>query len=188
MALNFTDLKKGAIFQMDGVPYKVVDYQHTMKGRGSSSVNVKIRNLIDGKVSDKTFKGSENIDSADITSRPVQFLYADGSQCHFMDSQNYDQFQLGEAQMEDKKGYLVEGASTTGLFFEGQLISIELPKNLPLKVIYAEDAVRGDTSTAVTKDATLETGLTIKVPSFIKQGDVVSVDTTTGAYRERVKD
>ena len=187
MALNFTDLKKGAIFQMDGVPYKVVEYQHTMKGRGSSSVSVKIRNLVDGKVLDKTFKGSENIDNADITSRLVQYLYSDGSQHHFMDSKNYEQFHLSEAQMGNKKDYLVEGANTTGLFFESQLISIELPKNLPLKVTYTEAAVRGDTSTAVTKDAKLETGLVVKVPAFIKQGDVVSVDTTIGAYRERVK-
>ncbi|MEX1059143.1 MAG: elongation factor P [Candidatus Saccharimonadales bacterium] len=187
MALNFTDLKKGTIFQMDGVPYKVVEYQHTMKGRGSSSISVKIRNLIDGKVLDKTFKGSENLDRADVTSRPVQYLYSGGGHYHFMDTENYEQFSLSEAQMEDKKNYLTEGANTTGQFFDGRLISIELPKNLPLKVTYTEGAVRGDTSTAVTKNATLETGVSIKVPSFIKQGDTISVDTTTGAYRERVK-
>jgi elongation factor P len=187
MALNFTDLKKGTIFQMDGVPYKVIEYTHKMMGRGSSTVSVKIRNLIDDKVLDKTFKGSENIDRADVTSRPVQYLYADGGQFHFMDSENYEQYSLRETQMEDKKGYLTEGANTTGQFFDGRLISIELPKNLPLKVTYAEDAVRGDTSTAVTKNATLETGLVVKVPAFIKQGDVISVDTATGAYRERVK-
>jgi elongation factor P len=172
---------------MDGVPYKVVDYQHTMKGRGSSSVSVKIRNLVDGKVLDKTFKGSENIDRADVTSRPVQYLYSGGSQHHFMDSQNYEQFSLTEVQMEDKKNYLKENGEATGQFFNGQLISIELPKNLPLKVTYTEGAVRGDTSTAVTKNATLETGMTIKVPAFIKQGDLISVDTTTGTYRERIK-
>ena len=187
MALNFTDLKKGTIFQMDGVPYKVIEYTHKMLGRGSSTVSVKIRNLVDGKVSDKTFKGSENIESADVTSRPVQFLYAGGGRHHFMDTENYEQSSLTEAQIEEKKNYLTEGANTTGLFFDGRLISIELPKNLPLKVTYTEDVVRGDTSNAVTKDATLETGLTVKVPAFIKQGDVVSVDTVTGAYRERIK-
>ena len=108
MALNFTDLKKGTIFQMDGVPYKVVEYTHKMLGRGSSTVSVKIRSLLDGKVLDKTFKGSENIDSAAVTSRPVQFLYADGSQYHFMDTENYEQFHLSEAQMEDKKNYLID--------------------------------------------------------------------------------
>lgn len=187
MSLSFTDLKKGTVFQMDGVPYKVVEYQHTMKGRGSSSISVKIRNLIDGKVLDKTFKGSENIDIASVTSRPVQFLYSDGNRYHFMDSKNYEQFSINEAQLEDKKSYLLDGIIVNGQFFNGQLISIELPKNVPLKVTYTENAVRGDTSTTVTKDATLETGMIIKVPGFIKQGDVVSVDTTTGSYRERVK-
>ena len=187
MALNFTDLKKGTIFQMDGVPYKVIEYTHKMMGRGSSTVSVKIRNLVDGKVMDKTFKGSENIDSADVTSRPVQYLYNGGGQYHFMDTENYEQFSLSEAQMEDKKNYLNEGANASGQFFDDRLINIELPKNLPLKVTYTEAAVRGDTSTSVTKNATLETGMTIKVPAFIKQGDVVSVDTTTGDYRERVK-
>ncbi|MBI2285510.1 elongation factor P [Candidatus Saccharibacteria bacterium] len=185
--MSFTDLKKGTIFQMDGVPYKVVEYTHKMMGRGSSTVSVKIRNLVDGKVLDKTFKGSENIDNANVTSRPVQYLYAGGDQYHFMDTENYEQFAMSEAQMEDKKNYLTEGANTTGQFFDGRLISIELPKNLPLKVTYTEGAVRGDTSTAVTKNATLESGITIKVPAFIRQGDIVSVDTTTGAYRGRVK-
>src|SRR3972149_2080610 len=99
MALNFTDLKKGTIFQLDGVPYKVLEYNHKMMGRGSSTVSVKIRNLADGKVLDKTFKGSENIDNADVTNRPVQYLYAGGGQYHFMDSENHEQFSLSEAQM-----------------------------------------------------------------------------------------
>lgn len=187
MALSFTDLKKGTIFQMDGAPYKVIEYTHKMMGRGSSSVNVKIRNLTDGKILDKTFKGSENIDSADVSSRPLQYLYNDGSYYHFMDTENYEQYSLSTAQIEDRKGYLTEGGNVTGQFFNSQLISIELPKNLPLKVTYTEEAVRGDTSTSVTKNATLETGITVRVPAFIKQGDIISVDTTTGAYRERVK-
>ncbi|HEX5394764.1 MAG TPA: elongation factor P [Candidatus Saccharimonadales bacterium] len=187
MALSFTDLKKGAIFQMDGQPYRVLEYTQKVMGRGSSKITVKICNLIDGKIVEKTFKGSEDIASADVTSRPVQFLYADGGQYHFMDTENYEQFALNAAQAEDKKGYLTEGSSSTGLFFDGRLISLELPKNLPLKVTYTEGAVRGDTSSAVTKDATLETGLVVRVPSFIKQGDLISVDTASGAYRERVK-
>lgn len=187
MALSFTDLKKGAIFQMDGQPYRVLEYTQKVMGRGSSNVTVKIRNLIDGKILDKTFKGSENIDNASITSKPVQYLYADNNQLHFMDAGNYEQFSLSAGNIEDKKGYLREGENVTAQFFNSQLINIELPKNLPLKVTYTEDAVRGDTSSAITKDATLETGLRVKVPAFIKQGDVISVDTTTGAYRERVK-
>ncbi|HSX18202.1 MAG TPA: elongation factor P [Candidatus Saccharimonadales bacterium] len=187
MALNYTDLKKGTIFQMDGVPYKVLEYTQKVMGRGSSNVNVKIRNLIDGKILDKTFKGSENIDSASVTNRPMQHLYNDAGGYHFMDTENYEQFSLSSVNMEDKKGYMSEGDVVTAQFFDSQLINIELPKNLPLKVTYTEDAVRGDTSTAITKNATLETGLVVKVPAFIKQGDVISVDTTTGAYRAREK-
>ncbi len=187
MAFSFTDLKKGTIFQLDGVPYKVLDYKHTMMGRGSSSVSVKIRNLVDGKILDKTFKGSEDIDSASVTSRPVQYLYQAGGQYHFMDTKNYEQFSLSADNIEDKKGYLKEGDEVTAQFFDRRLINIELPKNVPLKVNYAEEAVRGDTSTAVTKNATLETGLMLKVPAFIKAGDIISVDTTSGTYRERKK-
>lgn len=188
MSLSITELKKGTIFQMDGAPYKVLDYKHTMMGRGSSTVSVKIRNLADGKVLDKTFKGSEDIDSASVISRPVQYLYSDGGQYHFMDTENYEQFSLDAAYMADKKGYLKEGDNVSAQFFNGQIINVELPKNVPLKVTYTANAVRGDTSTAITKDATLETGIKVKVPAFIKQGDIISVDTANGTYRTRVKD
>ncbi|MEX2006743.1 MAG: elongation factor P [Candidatus Saccharimonadales bacterium] len=187
MAFAITDLKKGTVFALDGVPYKVMEYSHKVMGRGSSTVDVKIRSLIDGKVLDKTFRGNEQIEAANLSSRPLQYLYQDNEQFHFMDSQNYEQFNLVAADVEGKGDYLKEGDEVQAQFFNGRIINIELPKNLPLKVTYTEDAVRGDTSTAVTKNVTLETGLTIKVPGFIKQGDMISVDTTTGAYRERIK-
>src|SRR3982751_3289195 len=101
MALSITDLKKGTIFQLDGVPYKVVDYKQKVMGRGGSIVNVRIKSLIDGKVLDRTMKGTEQIDSADISNRPVQYLYSDGGQSHFMDSQTYEQFTLPASVMED---------------------------------------------------------------------------------------
>ena len=187
MSLSITDLKKGTIFQLDGMPYKVLDYSQKVMGRGGSIVNVRVKSLLDGKVRDKTFRGSERLHSADILSRPVQYLYKDSNGYHFMDTENYEQFRLDALHLGDKKGFLKEGDIVSGQFFEGRLINIELPKNLPLKVTYTEGAVRGDTSTAVTKNATLETGLVVKVPAFIKQGDLISVDTTTGVYRERIK-
>lgn len=188
MALSITDLKKGTIFQQDGIPYRVMEYSQKVMGRGGSIVNVRIKSLLDGKVYDRTFKGSEQLDSADVTSRSVQYLYNDEVSYYFMDTDTYDQFALPAVVMDDKKGYLKEGDAVTAQLFEGKVINIELPKNVPLRVTYTEDAVKGDTSGAITKDATLETGLVIKVPAFIKQGDVLSVDTTTGAYRERIKD
>lgn len=187
MALSITDLKKGAIFQLEGVPYKVLEYSHKMMGRGSSTVTVKIRGLTDGKVLDKTFRGNEPIEPADITNRQVQYLYNQGGTHHFMDTENYEQFELAGEEIAAQSRFLKENDQATAQFFDGRLINIELPKNVPLKVAYAEDAVRGDSSTAITKEATLETGLKIKVPAFIKTGDVISVDTTTGEYRERAK-
>lgn len=188
MALSITNLKKGTIFQMDGVPYRVLDYKQKVMGRGGSIVNVRIKSLLDGRVLDKTFKGNEQIDSADVVSRNVQYLYNDGASYFFMDTNSYEQFELPVDDMIDQKNYLREGDMASAQLFDGRVINIELPKNLPLKVTYTEAAVKGDTSSAITKDATLETGLVIKVPAFIKTGDILSIDTSTGAYRERIKE
>lgn len=173
---------------MDGTPYRVVEYSQKVMGRGGSIVNVKIKSLIDGKVLDKTFKGNESIDSADVSQKTVQFLYADDNSAHFMDPQNYDQFELGKSDLSDQLGYMKEGDEVAAQLFDGRVIGIELPKNVPLKVAYTENAVKGDTSSAITKDAQMETGITVKVPAFIKTGDILSIDTSTGAYRERVKE
>ncbi|MGH7157280.1 MAG: elongation factor P [Candidatus Saccharimonadales bacterium] len=187
MALSITNLKKGAVFQLDGVPYRVVEYSQKVMGRGGSTVNVKIKSLIDGKVLAKTFHGNDTVENADVSSRPMQYLYSDNSKSYFMDPASYEQFELDAEAMEGQTGFMKEGDNVTAQFFGGRIINIELPKNVPLKVTYTENAVRGDTSSAITKNATLETGATVKVPAFIKTGDLISVDTTTGAYRERVK-
>lgn len=187
MALSITDLKKGTLFQWEGEPFRVIDYKQKVMGRGGSIVNVRIKSLLDGKVLEKTFKGNEQLDRADVTSQTVQYLYSDGPTFFFMNEATFDQFEVPADLVGDSAGYIKEGDQVQLQFFDGRPISIELPKNVPLKVTYAEDAVKGDTSTSITKDATLETGVTIRVPAFIKQGDVISVDTTSGAYRERVK-
>ena len=187
MALSITNLKKGTVFQLDGVPYRVVEYSQKVMGRGGSIVNVKIKSLMDGKVLDKTFKGNEQIESADVSQKPVQYLYSDDSSCYFMDSDSYEQFELPLVDLADQVGYMKDGDSVTAQMFDGQVIGVELPKNVPLKVVYAENAVKGDTSSSITKDAKLETGITVKVPAFVKTGDMLSIDTATGAYRERVK-
>lgn len=188
MALGVTDLKKGQIFQLGGTPYRVVEYAQKVMGRGGSIVNVKIKSLTDGKVLDKTFKGNESIEPADVTNQTVQYLYNDGSTFYFMDQASYEQHEIPANILGDQAGYLKEGDTAVAQLFNGQVITVELPKNVPLKVTYTEDAVKGDTSSAITKNAELETGITIKVPAFIKTGDLISVDTTTGTYRERVKD
>jgi elongation factor P len=188
MALGVTDLKKGTIFEYEGVPYRVLEYGQKVMGRGGSIVNVKIKSLLDGKVLDKTFKGSEQIRSADVSNGNAQYLYNDGSTFYFMDEQTFEQHEIAADIVGDQARFLKEGDRVQTQSFNGNVISVELPKNVYLKVTYAEDAVKGDTSSSVTKDATVETGVNVRVPAFIKTGDVISVDTTTGAYRERKKD
>lgn len=187
MSLSITQLKKGTIFQLDNVPYRVVDYSQKVMGRGGSIVNVRIKSLLDGKVLDKTFKGNEQLDSADVSSQTAQYLYNDTVHFYFMNGDTFEQFEVPAELVGDSAGYMKEGDDVQLQFFNRQAVNVELPKNVPLQVTYTENAVKGDTSSAITKDATLETGIVIKVPAFIKQGDVVSVDTTTGTYRERVK-
>lgn len=188
MALSITNLKKGVLFQLDGVPYRVVDYNQKVMGRGGSIVNVRIKSVLDGKVLDKTFKGNETVDQATVNSEDAQYLYSDGDIFHFMNPDSFEQFEIPSELVGDGAGYMKEGDVISLQFFDGHVINVELPKNVPLLVTYTEGAVKGDTSSSINKEATLETGITIRVPAFIKQGDVISVDTATGAYRERVKD
>jgi elongation factor P len=187
MAFGITDLKKGQLFQMNGIPYRVVDYSQKVMGRGGSIVNVKIKSLIDGKVLEKTFKGNESIQPADVSNQTVQYLYNDGSMFYFMNEETFEQIEVASDILGDQAGYLKEGDRVVAQSFEGVVINIELPKNVPLKVTYAEDVVKGDTTSSVLKDATLETGIQVKVPAFVKVGDMISVDTVSGAYRERIK-
>lgn len=182
-----TDLKKGVVCQIDGKPYRVIEYAQKVMGRGGSIVNVKLKNLVDGSVIPKTFKGQDKIEAAEVSNKSVQYLYSDGTDFHFMDPETFEQFQLGSDVVDTAADYLKEGDSLNLQFFDDRVINVELPKNVYLEVTYAEDIVKGDTTSSVLKDATLETGRVVKVPAFIKTGDVISVDTTTGEYRERKK-
>ena len=188
MALSITDLKKGTLFQLEGQPFRVVDYNQKVMGRGGSIVNVRIKSLIDGKVLEKTFKGNEQLAYADVTNQSVQYLYNDGSIFFFMNEDTFEQFEVPADLVGDGAGYIKEGDKVSLQFFGDKPISVDLPKNVPLLVTYTEDVVKGDTSSSITKEATLETGITVKVPAFIKKGVLISVDTATGAYRERVKE
>lgn len=182
-----TDLKKGTVCQIDGQPYRVVEYGQKVMGRGGSIVNVKLKNLISGAVIPKTFKGQDKIETAEVNTKSVQYLYSDEETFYFMDPESFEQFEVSRDIVDSAASYLREGDMLNIQFFGERIINIDLPKNIFLKVTYAEDVVKGDTTSNVLKDAKLETGLTIKVPAFIKNGDVVSVDTSTGEYRERQK-
>ena len=182
-----TDLKKGVVCQIDGKPYRVIEYAQKVMGRGGSIVNVKLKNLIDGSVIPKTFKGQDKIEPAEMSNKTVQYLYTDGDVFFFMDPETFEQFELSKEVMDSTVDYLKEGENVTLQFFDERVINVELPKNIFLEVTYTEDVVKGDTTSSVLKDATVETGLVVKVPAFIKTGDVISVDTATGEYRERKK-
>ena len=154
-------------------------------GRGGSIVNVKVKNLITGALLPKTFKGQEKIESAEVTTRKVQYLYRDDEKFYFMDPESFEQYELSADMVGDSKDFMKDGDEMEIQFYNGTPINLVLPKNIWLAVTYTETAVKGDTTSSVMKDATLETGVTIKVPAFIKEGDIVSVDTDTYAYRSR---
>lgn len=182
-----TELKKGIVCQIDGKPYRVIEYGQKVMGRGGSIVNVKLKNLISGAVIPKTFKGQDKIEPAEVSNKSVQYLYNDGQLFYFMDPESFEQFELSTEIVDSAASYLKEGETLNLQFFEDSVINVELPKNIFLEVTYAEAVTKGDTSGPVLKDATVETGLTVKVPAFIKEGDIISVDTTSGEYRERKK-
>lgn len=182
-----TDLKKNTLITLDGQPYKVVEYSQKVMGRGGSIVNLKVKNLITGALLPKTFKGQDKIEPAEVTNRKVQYLYHDDAKFYFMDPESFEQFELDGNLVGDAKDFMKDGDEMEIQFYNGTPINLVLPKNLWLEVTYTETAVKGDTTSSVMKDATLETGLVIKVPAFIKNGDIISVDTETGNYRERKK-
>ncbi|MBR2588862.1 elongation factor P [Candidatus Saccharibacteria bacterium] len=180
-----TDLKKNVLITLDGQPYKVVEYSQKVMGRGGSIVNVKVKNLITGALLPKTFKGQEKIEPAEVTTHKVQYLYKDDEKFYFMDPESFEQYELSSEMVGDMADFMRDGDEMEIQFYNGTPINLVLPKNLWLKVTYTENAVKGDTSTSITKDATLETGVVVKVPAFIKEGDIVSIDTETREYRER---
>ncbi|HXH26933.1 MAG TPA: elongation factor P [Candidatus Acidoferrum sp.] len=184
---SITELKKGTLIQLDGKPYRVVDYSQKVMGRGGSIVNVRVKSLLDGSVIPKTFKGSDRIEPARVENRTVQYLYNDGTSYHFMDNVTFEQFELAADAVDEASHYLKEGGEVNLQSFSGNIINIELPNSVYLEVIYAESVVKGDTTSSVMKDATLETGYATKVPAFIKAGDIIKVDTRTGDYLERKK-
>jgi elongation factor P len=182
-----TDLKKNTLITLDGQPYKVMEYSQKVMGRGGSIVNVKIKNLVTGALLPKTFKGQEKIEPADVTSMKAQYLYNDGDKFYFMNPETFEQFEIAAEMVGDDKDFMKEGEEVDLQFYNGTVISMMMPKNVWLEVTYTETAVKGDTSSSIVKDATLETGAIVKVPAFIKTGDVVSIDTDSYAYRERQK-
>ena len=180
------ELKKGIVIELDGELYQVIDYHHLKLGRGSAQVRLKLRDIRAGHTIERTFQSSEKFIRARLDYRGVQYLYDDGSLYYFMDEENYEQIPLSATQLGDALNYLKEGMSLAISSYQGEVIGVELPITVELQVIDTEPGFKGDTATAGTKPAKLETGITIQVPLFINKGDVIKVDTRTGSYLERV--
>ena len=179
------DLRPGTVFERDGQLLVCVGYSHMKMGRGTAQVRTKLRNLKTGAITEETFRPEMRFTRVRIERRPMQYLYADANQHHFMDTETYDQVALGVAELGDALKYLREGAEIQVLTYEDKPIGVELPTSVELEVIETDPGFKGDTATGGTKPAKLETGITVQVPLFVNQGDRIKVDTRTGAYIER---
>lgn len=190
--LPVTDLRKGITFQIEGVPYKVVEYSHVKMGRGNATIRVTVRNLKTGSVEEKTYNSGASFDPITTIKRKLQYLYQDAENAIFMDPKNYDQVEIDKTILGNDLKYLREGQDIDVNFWADgargdQPLGVELPPNLVLKVIEADPGVKGNSATNIYKSVKLENGLTIKAPLFIKVGDKLRVDTRTGGYVERAK-
>lgn len=180
-------LKKiGTIIQIEGQPYIVLDSQHARTAQRRAFVRTKLKNLITGVTVDKTFNAGDKIEEADVDKIKASFLYQDNTNIYLMNMVSYEQFSLAKSLLVGREKYLKEGQEVMTLFFNQNPINIELPKKVELKVIESPPGVRGDSATNIMKQVTLETGLKINAPLFIKEGDIVRINTETGEYVERV--
>lgn len=181
------DFRKGLKIELDGTPYVIADFQHVKPGKGGAFVRTKLKNLVTGRVLDRTFRSGERVKRPDLMEREMQYLYREGDSFCMMDNESYEQLWLTAEQVGEALLYLTENLNVQVLFFYQQPLAVEVPTFVVLEVAQTEPGVRGDTATGGTKPATLETGAVIQVPLFIHVGDRVRVDTRTGSYIERVK-
>ncbi len=181
------DLKKDVLIDLDNVPYRIVESAHHAMGRGGGVVRVKLKNLLNGSVQEKTFRPSDKIRPAEIERAVVQFLYSEGQTAAFMNQATFDQESISYEVLGEQAKFMSEGSEVTLLSFSGKVIGLEMPNNVYLKVVKTEIGAKGDTATTALKESEVETGQRVMVPLFINEGDVIKVDTRTGQYLERQK-
>jgi elongation factor P len=179
------DLKNGLVLNIDGQLWTVVEFQHVKPGKGGAFVRTKLKNVLSGKVVDRTFNAGVKVETANVDKREMQYLYADGTDYVFMDTQSYDQINVSQETVGDAKNFMLENQDAVVAVHEGVPLYIELPASVELTITYTEPGMQGDRSTGGTKPATLETGYEIAVPLFIVQGEKVRVDTRDGSYLGR---
>ncbi|WP_027093779.1 elongation factor P [Cohnella thermotolerans] len=183
--ISVNDLKTGLTIEVDGELCSVLDFQHVKPGKGAAFVRTKMKNLRNGNVVEKTFRAGENVVRAHVENRAVQYLYNSGTEYTFMDNETYDQFTLDKKQLEWEINFLTENMTVNIASYQGEIIGINLPNSVNLKVVETEPGIKGNTATGATKNAKLETGLNVQVPLFINEGDVLTIDTRDGKYVSR---
>ncbi len=183
--ISVNDFKTGVTIEMDGQAYVVVDFQHVKPGKGAAFVRAKLKNVKTGGVVEKTFRAGEKLPKAHLDRREMQYLYNDGEGYVFMDNENYEQITISADAMGDGVKWLLENMNIHVLFFQGNIIGLDMPNFVELEVIDTEPGIKGDTATGATKSATLQTGARVQVPLFINTGDRLRIDTRTGLYMER---
>jgi len=182
------DLKNGLVLNLDGQLWSVVEFQHVKPGKGGAFVRTKLKNVLSGKVVDKTFNAGTRVDTATVDKRDMQFLYKDGEDFVFMDSTTYDQIHIGAATVGSAANFMLENQDAIVAVHEGTPLYLELPTSVVLEITYTEPGLQGDRSTGGTKPATVGTGYEIQVPLFLETGTKVKIDTRTGDYLGRVND
>jgi len=183
--ISVNDFKTGLTIEVDGDIYTVIDFQHVKPGKGAAFVRSKLKGLRNGNVVEKTFRAGENVSRAVIDNRAMQYLYNSGNEYTFMDNETFDQITLSEKQLEWEKNFLIENMNINISSYQGEIIGIQLPNSVELKVIETEPGVKGNTAQGATKTAKVETGLNVQVPLFINEGDVLLIDTREGKYISR---
>ncbi len=179
------DLRKGMIILVDGEAYRVIDVNKHHMAMGRGIIRTKLKNVKTGFVRDMNFSSGERVEEANLTFRSAQYLYKDENQYHFMCLDDYEQYTLSEEELQDAKWYLIENMELSLVFLENEVIGVQLPNVVTLKVVETEPSFKGDTVSGGGKPATLETGLRVTVPFFVEAGEYVKVDTRTGEYVER---
>ncbi len=183
--ISVNDFRTGLTIEVDGSIWRVVDFQHVKPGKGAAFVRSKLRNLRTGAIQEKTFRAGEKVEKAQIDNRRMQYLYANGDQHVFMDNESYEQIEIPAAQIEYELKFLKENMEVSIMMFGSETLGVELPNTVELKVIETEPGIKGDTASGGTKPAIVETGLSVNVPFFVNEGDVLIVNTTDGSYVSR---
>ena len=179
------DFRNGMTFEMDGQVFQVVEFQHVKPGKGAAFVRTKIKNIITGSTTEKTFNPNDKLEKAHIERKDMQYLYSDGDLYHFMDTETYEQIPLNKDTIGDALMFIKENETVKMLVHKDNVFGIEPPNFVELEIVETEPGYKGDTATGATKPAIVETGAVVKVPLFVNQGDVIRIDTRTGEYMER---